>query len=71
MRPINCAYSVAVGMPKGNIALSTVPPDAAPAPCMRRETFAPLLHIVPYADFSTALAIQNDFVSAGPVNLSA
>ena len=34
---INCAYSVAVGMPKENIALSTVPPDAAPAPCMRMD----------------------------------
>lgn len=34
---INCAYSVAVGMPKSLIALSTVPPDAAPAPCMRMD----------------------------------
>jgi D-ornithine 4,5-aminomutase subunit beta len=34
---INCAYSVAVGMPKDHIALSTVPPDAAPAPCMRMD----------------------------------
>jgi D-ornithine 4,5-aminomutase subunit beta len=34
---INCAYSVAVGMPKENIALSTVPPDAPPAPCMRLD----------------------------------
>ncbi|PKQ20765.1 MAG: LuxR family transcriptional regulator [Actinobacteria bacterium HGW-Actinobacteria-6] len=34
---INCAYSVAVGMPKEQIALSTVPPDAAPAPCMRMD----------------------------------
>jgi D-ornithine 4,5-aminomutase subunit beta len=34
---INCAYSVAVGMPKENIALSTVPPDAPPAPCMRMD----------------------------------
>ncbi|MBN2821614.1 MAG: cobalamin-dependent protein [Coriobacteriia bacterium] len=34
---INCAYSVAVGMPRQNIALSTVPPDAAPAPCMRMD----------------------------------
>jgi D-ornithine 4,5-aminomutase subunit beta len=34
---INCAFSVAVGMPKGDIALSTVPPDAAPAPCMRMD----------------------------------
>ncbi len=34
---INCAYSVAVGMPKESIALSTVPPDAAPAPCMRMD----------------------------------
>ena len=29
---INCAFSVAVGMPKELIGLSTVPPDAAPAP---------------------------------------
>ncbi|MDY0088080.1 MAG: D-ornithine 4,5-aminomutase subunit OraE, partial [Coriobacteriia bacterium] len=34
---INCAYSEAVGMPKEQIALSTVPPDAAPAPCMRMD----------------------------------
>ncbi|HET6499010.1 MAG TPA: D-ornithine 4,5-aminomutase subunit OraE [Coriobacteriia bacterium] len=34
---INCAYSEAVGMPKERIALSTVPPDAAPAPCMRMD----------------------------------
>ena len=34
---INCAYSVAVGMPKESIALSTVPPDAPPAPCMRMD----------------------------------
>jgi D-ornithine 4,5-aminomutase subunit beta len=34
---INCAYSVAVGMRKEDIALSTVPPDAAPAPCMRMD----------------------------------
>jgi aldehyde dehydrogenase (NAD+) len=33
---------------------------AAPAPCMQRETFAPLLHVVPYADFNEAVAIQND-----------
>jgi D-ornithine 4,5-aminomutase subunit beta len=33
---INCAFSVAIGMPKEQIALSTVPPDAPPAPCMRR-----------------------------------
>jgi len=29
---INCAYSVASGMPKEMIGLSTVPPDAPPAP---------------------------------------
>ena len=29
---INCAFSVAVGMPKELIGLSTVPPNAAPAP---------------------------------------
>ncbi|MFU8890388.1 MAG: D-ornithine 4,5-aminomutase subunit OraE [Anaerosomatales bacterium] len=34
---INCAYSEAVGMPKESIALSTVPPDAPPAPCMRMD----------------------------------
>ena len=34
---INCAYSVSVGMPKDDICLSTVPPDAAPAPCMRMD----------------------------------
>ncbi len=34
---INCAYSVAVGMAKEQIALSTVPPDAAPAPCVRMD----------------------------------
>ena len=34
---INCAFSVSVGMSKGDIALSTVPPDAAPAPCMRMD----------------------------------
>lgn len=32
---INCAYSVGVGMKKENIALSTVPPTAPPAPCLR------------------------------------
>jgi D-ornithine 4,5-aminomutase subunit beta len=34
---INCAFSEAAGMPKDGIALSTVPPDAAPAPCMRMD----------------------------------
>ncbi|PKQ29338.1 MAG: LuxR family transcriptional regulator [Actinobacteria bacterium HGW-Actinobacteria-10] len=34
---INCAYSEAVGMPPEDIALSTVPPDAPPAPCMRMD----------------------------------
>ena len=34
---INCAYSEAVGMPAEDICLSTVPPDAAPAPCMRMD----------------------------------
>ncbi|MBN2840526.1 MAG: cobalamin-dependent protein [Coriobacteriia bacterium] len=34
---INCAFSEAVGMPADHIALSTVPPDAAPAPCMRMD----------------------------------
>ncbi len=34
---INCAYSVKAGMPPENICLSTVPPDAAPAPCVRMD----------------------------------
>jgi len=34
---INCAYSVAAGMPKGDICLSTVPPDAPPAPKIRLD----------------------------------
>jgi D-ornithine 4,5-aminomutase subunit beta len=34
---INCAFSEAVGMPADHIALSTVPPDAAPAPAMRMD----------------------------------
>lgn len=34
---INCAFSEAVGMLADHIALSTVPPDAAPAPCMRMD----------------------------------
>ena len=34
---INSAYSVTVGMPAEDICLSTVPPDAAPAPCMRMD----------------------------------
>jgi D-ornithine 4,5-aminomutase subunit beta len=34
---INCAYSEAVGMPRELIALSTVPPDAPPAPCVRMD----------------------------------
>ncbi len=34
---INCAYSVAAGMPKALIALSTVPPTAPPAPKMRLD----------------------------------
>jgi D-ornithine 4,5-aminomutase subunit beta len=34
---INSAYSEAVGMPKDRICLSTVPPDASPAPCMRMD----------------------------------
>ncbi len=33
---------------------------SAPAPCMQRETFAPLLHVVPYNSFDMAMAIQND-----------
>jgi len=32
---------------------------AAPSPGMQRETFAPLLHVVPYRDFDEAVAIQN------------
>ena len=38
-------------------ALARLP---APAPCMQRETFAPLLHVAPYADFDQAVEIQND-----------
>ena len=34
---MNSAFSVAVGMPPEDICLSTVPPDAAPAPCMRMD----------------------------------
>ncbi len=32
---INALYSHKVGMPKANISLSTVPPTASPAPCMK------------------------------------
>ncbi len=32
---INCKFSELVGMKKSNIALSTVPPTSAPAPCMK------------------------------------
>lgn len=32
---INCKFSEMVGMKKENIALSTVPPTAAPAPCIK------------------------------------
>ncbi len=34
---LNCAYSLAVGMPAKDICLSTVPPDAPPAPCVRMD----------------------------------
>jgi D-ornithine 4,5-aminomutase subunit beta len=34
---INSAFSVRVGMKKENICLSTVPPTAPPAPCMRLD----------------------------------
>ena len=34
---INCRYSELVGMPRENIALSTVPPTAPPAPSMRYD----------------------------------
>jgi D-ornithine 4,5-aminomutase subunit beta len=34
---INCCYSEKVGMPRENICLSTVPPDATPAPCVRMD----------------------------------
>ncbi|MBS7527747.1 cobalamin-dependent protein [Fusibacter paucivorans] len=34
---INALFSHKVGMPKENIALSTVPPTAAPAPCVRLD----------------------------------
>ncbi|MBA7490608.1 D-ornithine 4,5-aminomutase subunit beta [subsurface metagenome] len=32
---INCAFSIKVGMPQKLIALSTVPPTSAPAPCIK------------------------------------
>lgn len=38
---INSKFSEMVGMKKGNIALSTVPPTSAPAPCMKID--------IPYA----------------------
>ena len=34
---INCAFSQQVGVKKENICLSTVPPTAPPAPCMRMD----------------------------------
>ncbi len=34
---INALYSFKAGMPKSNIALSTVPPTSAPAPCMKLD----------------------------------
>lgn len=34
---VNCAYSTAVGIPKDRICLSTVPPDAPPAPALRLD----------------------------------
>jgi D-ornithine 4,5-aminomutase subunit beta len=34
---INCLFSVAVGMRKEDVCLSTVPPDATPAPAMRMD----------------------------------
>ena len=34
---INTSYSEQVGMPRGNIALSTVPPTAPPAPAVRMD----------------------------------
>ena len=34
---INCAFSRSIGMRPSDIALSTVPPDASPAPCMRMD----------------------------------
>jgi aldehyde dehydrogenase (NAD+) len=38
-------------------ALARLPSATA---CMQRETFAPLLHVVPYADLDQAVEIQND-----------
>jgi aldehyde dehydrogenase (NAD+) len=38
-------------------ALARLP---APSAGMQRETFAPLLHVVPYRDFDEAVEIQND-----------
>ena len=34
---INCMYSTLAGMPKESICLSTVPPSAPPAPCLRLD----------------------------------
>jgi D-ornithine 4,5-aminomutase subunit beta len=44
---INCAFSTAVGMKKENIALSTVPPTASPAP----DLFINLPYAVAIRDF--------------------
>ena len=34
---LNAAFSVKCGLPKESICLSTVPPTAPPAPCMRLD----------------------------------
>lgn len=34
---INCLYSVRAGLPRDSICLSTVPPTAPPAPCLRLD----------------------------------
>lgn len=46
---INCAFSKKVGIKPENIALSTVPPTAPPAPCMRLD----LAYAVALRDFFT------------------
>jgi aldehyde dehydrogenase (NAD+) len=32
----------------------------APHACMREETFAPILYVIPYSDLAEAIAVQND-----------
>ena len=51
---INCAYSEAIGMKKENIALSTVPPVASPAPDIRIN----LPYAVALRDFFSSYKIR-------------